>query len=198
MLMILWWWPIQDVGDRIIMLATFFVILAIFQCIKSVINILNLSSTHFVYKIRHQHRCHRSESFHSSYSFVSIWKNDYCTHQILVAKKCGSAVSVPKLIGPENLAEIRFCEAWFIWPKMWYDEITRDILKSQNVNLRISTCFLNVTGIKDFYYFHLLQNEEIYFSNNLSLWKDIIGVNQFRDTWTVRHSFRSKFPFVDP
>jgi len=43
MLVTLWWWLISDVGGRIIMLATFFVMLVIFQCIKSVTNILNRS-----------------------------------------------------------------------------------------------------------------------------------------------------------
>ena len=38
------------------MLATFFIMLVIFQCIKSVTNILNLSPTHFVFNIRPQHR----------------------------------------------------------------------------------------------------------------------------------------------
>ena len=51
----LWWWLIWDVGVRIIMLVTFFVMLV--QCIKSVTNILNLSPTHLVSNIRHQHRC---------------------------------------------------------------------------------------------------------------------------------------------
>ena len=31
MLVILWWWPIYDIGDRIIMLATFFVMLVNFS-----------------------------------------------------------------------------------------------------------------------------------------------------------------------
>ena len=35
----------------------FFVMLVIFQCIKSVTNISNLSQTHLVSNIRHQHRC---------------------------------------------------------------------------------------------------------------------------------------------
>ena len=31
-----------------------------FQCIQSVTNVLNLSPTHFVFDIRNQHRCHRT------------------------------------------------------------------------------------------------------------------------------------------
>jgi len=34
MLVMLWWWPIWDVGDRIIMLAIFFVMLMIFLMYK--------------------------------------------------------------------------------------------------------------------------------------------------------------------
>ena len=48
---------------RIIMLVTFFVILVIFpvyQHPESVTNISNLSPTHLVSNIRHQHRCNRS------------------------------------------------------------------------------------------------------------------------------------------
>ena len=58
------WWLIGDVDDRIIMLATFFVMLVIFsmyqirhQHSESITNIWNLSPTHLVSKIRHQHRC---------------------------------------------------------------------------------------------------------------------------------------------
>ena len=64
MLVTLWWWLIWDVGGRIIMLATFFVMLMIlywicYQHPKSITNISNLSPTHLVYNIRHQHRCYR-------------------------------------------------------------------------------------------------------------------------------------------
>ena len=45
MLVILWWWPIEDVVNKINMLATFFVMLVIFQSIKSVTYIFNRSST---------------------------------------------------------------------------------------------------------------------------------------------------------
>ena len=62
-LVILWWWSIQDVADRIIMLATFSGMLVFFQCTKSVTNILNLSPTHFVFIIRHQYRCHWTKWF---------------------------------------------------------------------------------------------------------------------------------------
>ena len=41
MLVTLLWWQIQDVGDRIPMMATFLIILVIFSRIKSVTNILN-------------------------------------------------------------------------------------------------------------------------------------------------------------
>ena len=44
----------SDVGDNV-MLATIFVMLVFFQCVKSVTNVLNLSPTHFVSDIRHQH-----------------------------------------------------------------------------------------------------------------------------------------------
>ena len=61
MLMTLWWWLISDVGGRIIMLATFFVmsvtffVMSVFsQRIKSVTNILNRSLTS---KTCHQHIC---------------------------------------------------------------------------------------------------------------------------------------------
>ena len=43
MLVTLWWWLIWDVGDRMIMLVTSFVMLVIFQCIKSANNTLNQS-----------------------------------------------------------------------------------------------------------------------------------------------------------
>ena len=65
------------------MLATFFVMLVIFSCIKSVtriselvINISKLSLTHFVSIIRHQHRCNPkfiyvfSDAYECSYSFT--------------------------------------------------------------------------------------------------------------------------------
>ena len=45
MLVILSCWSIKDVGDRIIMSATFFVMMVFFQFIKSVTDILNRSST---------------------------------------------------------------------------------------------------------------------------------------------------------
>ena len=45
MLVTLWWWPIWDVGARITILVTFSVISVIFECIKSVTNILNRSPT---------------------------------------------------------------------------------------------------------------------------------------------------------
>ena len=54
MLVTLWWWLILDVGGRIIMLATFFVIFVIFsmylighQNPESVTNVTNLSPTHW-------------------------------------------------------------------------------------------------------------------------------------------------------
>ena len=46
------WWQNHYVGDFFRYVGDFF------QCIKSVINILNLSPTHFVSNIRRQHRCH--------------------------------------------------------------------------------------------------------------------------------------------
>ena len=45
MLVALWWWLISDVGGGIIMLATFSLCWWFSQCIKSVTNILNRSST---------------------------------------------------------------------------------------------------------------------------------------------------------
>ena len=60
------WWLISDVGDRIIILLTFFVMLVIFlmyqighQYPESVTNISNLSQINLVSNIRHQHRCKR-------------------------------------------------------------------------------------------------------------------------------------------
>ena len=57
------WWFYD--GDRFKMLVTeslcwrlFSLCWWFFQCIKSVTNILNVSPTHFVSNIRHQHRCH--------------------------------------------------------------------------------------------------------------------------------------------
>ena len=55
LLVTLSWRQILDFGDRIVMLATFFIMLVIFQCIKSVTDIPRLSPTDFVSKIRHQH-----------------------------------------------------------------------------------------------------------------------------------------------
>ena len=52
MLVALWWWLILDFGDRIIRLATFFVMLVSSLSIKSVTNILNRSSTSQTF---HQH-----------------------------------------------------------------------------------------------------------------------------------------------
>ena len=87
MLLSLWWWPISDVGDRIIMLATFFVMLVIFSMYKighqhfeSVTNILNWSPTHLVSKIRHQHQCNhndlndlkRSNMIYVQYSWMNL------------------------------------------------------------------------------------------------------------------------------
>ena len=66
MLLTLWWWMISDVSGRIIMLAIFFVMLMIFSIVhqhpESVNNISNLSPTHSVSNIRHQHRCNRNNS----------------------------------------------------------------------------------------------------------------------------------------
>ena len=54
MLVTLWWWLIRDVGGRIIMLATFFLLCWRFsQCIKSVTNVLNRSPTS---QTCHQHK----------------------------------------------------------------------------------------------------------------------------------------------
>ena len=69
MLVTLWWWLIWDVGGRIIMLATFFVVFNRsltcwigHQHPESITNISNLSPTHLVSNIRHKHRCYRSKS----------------------------------------------------------------------------------------------------------------------------------------
>ena len=48
------WWQNHYVGDFFFLLCWWF-----FQCIKSVTNILNLSPTHLVSNIRHQHQCNR-------------------------------------------------------------------------------------------------------------------------------------------
>ena len=51
-----------------------------FQCIKSVTNIWNLSPTHLVSNIRHQHRCNLlvySEMRHIQKSLKSIWNRPY-------------------------------------------------------------------------------------------------------------------------
>ena len=60
MLMTLWWWLIWDIGSRIVMLATFFIMLVIFsmylighQHPEPITDILNLSPTHLVSNIRH-------------------------------------------------------------------------------------------------------------------------------------------------
>ena len=70
------WWPIWDVGGRIIMLATFFVMLVIFtiyqighQHPESVTDILNWSPTHLVSSVRHQHQCNHDADIIS----VQIW-----------------------------------------------------------------------------------------------------------------------------
>ena len=63
MLVTLWWWLISDVGGcyaeslcwRRFSLCN--ICWWFFQCIKSVTNISNLSPTHLVSNIRHQHRC---------------------------------------------------------------------------------------------------------------------------------------------
>ena len=54
MLVTSWWWLISEVAGRIIIWRLYW---WFSQCIKSVTNISNLSPTHFVNNIRHQHRC---------------------------------------------------------------------------------------------------------------------------------------------
>jgi len=63
MLVTLWWWPIWDVGGRIIMLTTFFR-WWFFQFIKSVTidsptSWIGHQHLKFVTNIRHHHQCHR-------------------------------------------------------------------------------------------------------------------------------------------
>ena len=50
------WWQSQSV------LSTVFVMMSFLQCDKSVTNVSNSSSTHFVSRIRHRNRCYHSHS----------------------------------------------------------------------------------------------------------------------------------------
>ena len=82
-----WWWLISVVDGRIIMLVTFFVMLMIFwmylighQYLESVINISNLSPTHLVCNIRHQHRCYRRNVFATT--LRCWWRFDHLSQHV--------------------------------------------------------------------------------------------------------------------
>ena len=114
MLMTLWWWLTWNVGDRIIMLATFLSCSCFFQCIKSVINVSNLS-THLVPNIRHQHKWTYTvnstvysilnSTFHTvmsiDYSFNSRWYKLYYIIYI-IDKGRSWQISLPACYGIFN------------------------------------------------------------------------------------------------
>ena len=81
MLATLWWWLISNVGDRIITLANFFVMLVIFR------KVLNRSPTS---QTCHQHGCYQNLSFSISLASVMLvttfnwWLFDSESSKILV------------------------------------------------------------------------------------------------------------------
>ena len=67
MLVALWWWPVWDVGGRVIVLVTFF---------RYVGDFLNVLNRYLVSDLRHQHRCNLDAMINDESVILAAEKED--------------------------------------------------------------------------------------------------------------------------